>query len=208
MISECPDSELVQRAKAGDLEAFEALTARYEQRVYSLAMRILRHEHDAEDVTQQTFLSALENLTGFRGDASFSTWLLRIASHAALKIIRKRRGVEMISLDEATEPDAADKIPHPEFIADWKQSPEQLVEQREIQGLLDEALARLDAKHRMVFLLRDVEGLSIRETAEALELSEANTKVRLLRARLQLRELLTEKLGDPETQLVRSHEHS
>ena len=207
MIPEPPDSDLVERAKAGDLDAFETLMARYEQRVYSLAMRILRHEHDAEDITQQTFLSALENLKGFRGDASFSTWLLRIASHAALKIIRKRRGLEMVSLEEATEPGDADKIPHPQYIADWKESPEELVERREIRGLLDEALARLDEKHRMVFLLRDVEGVSIRETAEALELSEANIKVRLLRARLQLRELLTQKLGDPAKQLVRSHEH-
>jgi RNA polymerase sigma-70 factor, ECF subfamily len=205
MIPEPPDSDLVDRAKAGDLDAFESLTARYEQRVYSLAMRILRHKQDAEDVTQQTFLSALENLDGFRGEARFSTWLLRIASHAALKIIRKRQGLRTVSLEEATEPNEADKIPHPEYIADWKQT--ELVERREIQGLLDEALARLDEKHRMVFLLRDVEGLSVRETAEALELSEANTKVRLLRARLQLRELLTQKLGDPAKQLTRSHEH-
>jgi RNA polymerase sigma-70 factor, ECF subfamily len=205
MIPEPPDSDLVDRAKAGDLDAFESLTARYEQRVYSLAMRILRHKQDAEDVTQQTFLSALENLDGFRGEARFSTWLLRIASHAALKIIRKRQGLRTVSLEEATEPNEADKIPHPEYIADWKQT--ELVERREIQGLLDEALARLDEKHRMVFLLRDVEGLSVRETAEALELSEANIKVRLLRARLQLRELLTQKLGDPAKQLTRSHEH-
>jgi RNA polymerase sigma-70 factor, ECF subfamily len=205
MIPEPTDIDWVDRAKAGDLDAFESLTARYEQRVYSLAMRILRHKQDAEDVTQQTFLSALENLDGFRGEARFSTWLLRIASHAALKIIRKRQGLRTVSLEEATEPNEADKIPHPEYIADWKQT--ELVERREIQGLLDEALARLDEKHRMVFLLRDVEGLSVRETAEALELSEANTKVRLLRARLQLRELLTQKLGDPAKQLTRSHEH-
>ena len=82
---ETPDTDLVQRAQAGDLDAFEALATRHEQRVYSLAMRMLRQEQDAEDVTQQTFLSALENLDGFRGEANFSTWLLRIASHAALK---------------------------------------------------------------------------------------------------------------------------
>ena len=207
MASELSDTELVERAKAGDLAAFETLTARHEQRIYSLAMRILRHEQDAEDVTQQTFLSVLENLNSFRGEASFLTWLLRIASHAALKVIRKRRGLDTVSLEEATEPADADRIPHPEFIADWKQSPEQLVERREIRALLDEALAQLDEKHRMVFLLRDMEGLSIRETAEALQLSEANTKVRLLRARLQLRELLTQKLGDPAAQWIRSHEH-
>ena len=206
---ETADLELVQRAKAGDLEAFEALATRHEQRVYSLAMRMLRQEQDAEDVTQQTFLSALENLGGFRGEASFSTWLLRIATHAALKIIRKRKGLDVISLEEATEPaDHSDTIPHPEFIADWRQSPEQLVQTREIGRLLDEALAELDEKHRLVFLLRDVEGLSIKETAETLGLSEANTKVRLLRARLQLRERLTRTLGDPKTQIVRSHRHA
>ena len=205
---ETTDAELVQRAKAGELDAFEKLTTRHEQRVYSLAMRILQQEQDAEDVTQQAFLSALENLDGFRGEASFSTWLLRITSHAALKVIRKRKGLETVSLEAATEAsEDFDSVPQPEFIADWRQSPEQLVQKHEIQRLLDEALARLGEKHRLVFLLRDVEGLSVRETAEALELSEANVKVRLLRARLQLREELTRVLGDPERQLVQSHHH-
>lgn len=208
-LPETTDGELVQLAKAGNLDAFEALANRHEQRVYSVAMRMLRQEQDAEDVTQQTFLSALEHLDGFRGDASFSTWLLRIASHAALKVIRKRKGLEMVSLEAATEAsDQHDSIPHPEFIADWRQSPEALVHQNEIQRLLDEALGQLDDKHRLVFLLRDVEGFSIRETAEALDLSEANTKVRLLRARLQLREQLTRKLGDPATRIKRgNHGH-
>jgi RNA polymerase sigma-70 factor (ECF subfamily) len=206
--SETSDPELVQRARAGELDAFEALTTRYEQRVYSLALRMLRQEQDAEDVTQQTFLSALENLKGFRGEASFVTWLFRIATHAALKVIRKRKGLEMVSLEAATEASEQDDfVPHPEFIADWRQSPEQLVHQNEIQRLLDEALGRLDEKHRLVFLLRDVEGLSIRETAEALGLSEANTKVRLLRARLQLREQLTQTLGNPATRIERGHHH-
>lgn len=205
--SEAGDAELVARAKAGELDAFEALTNRYEQRVYSLALRMLRQEQDAEDVTQQTFLSALENLGGFRGEAGFATWLLRIASHAALKVIRKRKGLNTVSLEEATEEaDGYDTIPHPEYIADWRQSPERLVQNNEIQRLLDDALANLDEKHRLVFLLRDVEGLSVKETSEALGLSEANTKVRLLRARLQLREQLTRTLGDPARQVVRSHD--
>src|SRR5664279_2282534 len=116
IISVTPDMELVGRAKKGDLDAFEALTNRYEQRVYSLAMRMLRQEQDAEDVTQQTFLSALENLAGFRGEASLLTWLLRIASHAALKIIRKRKGLDTVSLEAETEaPDSSGTIPHPEY---------------------------------------------------------------------------------------------
>jgi RNA polymerase sigma-70 factor (ECF subfamily) len=207
--SEVSDAELVARAKAGELDAFEALTSRYEQRVYSLGLRMLRQEQDAEDVTQQTFLSALENLSGFRGDASFATWLLRIATHAALKVIRKRKGLDTVSLEEMTEePDSYDAIPHPEYIADWRQSPEELVRKNETQRLLDDALATLDEKHRLVFLLRDVEGLSVKETAAALSLSEANTKVRLLRARLQLREHLTRTLGDPGRRVARSqHDH-
>jgi RNA polymerase sigma-70 factor (ECF subfamily) len=208
-IAVTPDVELVGRAKKGELDAFETLANRYEQRVYSLALRMLRQEQDAEDVTQQTFLSAMQNLGGFRGEASFSTWLLRIASHAALKVIRKRKGLDTTSLEEATEEeDSYGSIPHPEYIADWRQSPEELVRKNEIQRLLDDALAKLDEKHRLVFLLRDVEGLSVKEAAAALGLSEGNTKVRLLRARLQLREELTRTLGDPERRVVRTnHEH-
>ena len=203
------DTELVHAAKAGDLAAFEELTTRQERRIYSLAYRILQNPQDAEDVTQQTFLSAVENLASFREEASFATWLSRVATFAALKVIRKHKGLATVSLEAATEPrEDYDAIPHPEYIADWKQSPEQLVERNETQRLLDEALAQLDEKHRLVFVLRDVEGLSVRETAASLGLSEANVKVRLLRARLQLREHLTRTLGDPATRLVRGpHPH-
>src|SRR5690348_10153696 len=198
------DAVLVERARRGDLPAFEELTDRYESRVYSLAWRILRQQQDAEDVTQQTFLSALEALDGFRGEASFSTWLLRIATHAALKIIRKRQGLPMVSLEEATEPrEDGSPVPHPEYIADWRESPDALAHRKEVRQLLDEALQQLDEKHRLVFLLRDIEGLSVKEAAETLGLTEANTKVRLLRARLQLRESLTRVLGNPETRVIR-----
>ena len=203
------DADLVRGAKAGNLDAFEALANRHERQVYSLAFRMLHQEQDAEDVTQQTLLSALENLAGFRGEAVFSTWLLRIATHAALKVIRKRKGLDSVPLEETREGGAdSDAIPHPEYIADWRQSPEELVHRNEIRRLLDDALAQLDEKHRLVFLLRDVEELSVRETADALGLSEANTKVRLLRARLQLRERLTRTLGDPGRQAVQAHNHA
>ncbi len=203
------DAELVFRAQAGEIAAFEALTTRYESRVFSLALRMLRQQQDAEDVTQQTFLSALEHLNGFRGEASFATWLLRIAAHAALKVLRKRRGLEMVSLEAASEGgEGPERVPHPEFIADWRQSPEQLAQNREIGRLLETALDQLAERHRLVFLLRDVEGLSVKETAAALGLTEANVKVRLLRARLQLRELLTRTLGDPDRRIHRTHHHS
>ena len=201
-----PDAQLVTLAKAGELSAFEALMHRHERAAYSLARRMLQNEQDAEDVTQQAFLSAVEHLAGFREEASFKTWLLRIATHAALKVIRKRKGLDTVSLEEATEvSDNLDSIPHPDYIADWRQSPEQLVERNETRRLLDEALALLDEKHRLVFLLRDVEGMSVKETADALGLGESNVKVRLLRARLQLREHLTRTLGDPQTRIERGH---
>lgn len=207
MKPEQTDAELVRQAQAGNLEAFETLVGRHERAIYTLAMRLVQNPHDAEDVTQQTLLSALENLGGFRGEAAFGTWLRRIATHAALKVLRKRRGLDTVSLDAATEPGDDDTIPHPEYIADWREGPEQLVQRSETRRQIEEALARLDDKHRPVFVLRDVEGLSVRETAEALGLSEANVKVRLLRARLQLREYLTRLLGDPRKRVPAGHPH-
>lgn len=201
------DSALVSRARAGDLAAFEALVTRHERRVYALAFRILRNEHDAEDVTQQTFVSVLEHLDGFRGESSFSTWILRIATHAALKIIRKRQGLDTVSFEELGGGSAEGSgMPHPEFIADWRESPEHLVNRREARRLIDEALESLDEKHRLVFVLRDIEGLSVRETAGILGITEVNVKVRLLRARLQLRERLTRVFGDPDRRLA-PHAH-
>jgi len=203
------DAELVRRAQAGDSSAFEELTTRHERQVYTLVLRVLQNAHDAEDVTQTAFLSAIENLKSFRGDASFATWINRIATHAALKIIRKRKGLNTVSLEEATEPrEDYDSIPHPEYITDWKESPERLVELNETRRLLEDALVQLDEKHRLVFLLRDVEGLSVKETADELGLSQANVKVRLLRARLQLREHLTCVLGDPDRRVERAGHHT
>lgn len=203
--AEVPDTVLVTRAKGGDLNAFEALVTRHERGIYNLAYRMLGNQHDAQDVTQQTFMNALEHLAEFREESSFATWLYRIASNAALKLIRKRRGLDTVSLEQNTEPqEDTDRIPHPEYIADWKQTPDTLAQHAETREILERALAQLDEKHRLVFILRDVEGLSIKETADALGISEANVKVRLLRARLQLRELLTRAFGD-ESQALKHH---
>jgi len=196
------DAQLVARAKAGELQAFEELVKRHEQRAYTLSLRIVRHEQDAEDVTQQAFINALQHLAEFREESGFGTWLMRIATFAALKVIRKRRGLATVSLDEATTSDGdTEMLPHPEYIADWSQSPSDLAHNAEVRRILDTALEELDDKHRLVFVLRDIEGFSVRETAAALELSEANVKVRLLRARLQLRERLTKVFGDPKRAL-------
>ncbi|MDP3070838.1 MAG: sigma-70 family RNA polymerase sigma factor [Opitutaceae bacterium] len=193
-----PDDELVRRAQAGELAAFESLVTRHERRLYTLARRITRHEHDAQDVTQQAFLSALEHLAGFRGQAGFSTWLLRIGTHAALKVLRKRQGLPTVALGDNTEPPAGRETgSHPADLADWRESPGHLADKHETRRLVEAALNRLDEKHRLVFVLRDMEGMSVRETAVSLGLSEANVKVRLLRARLQLRDHLRPFFGVP-----------
>lgn len=197
-----PDAPDVSRARAGSYEAFERLVARHEGAVYALAVRITRRPEDAEDVVQQTFLSLLEHLDGFAGQSQFRTWLLRIATNHALKVLRKRRGLPTVSLDSGAQDDAA--LPHPQFIAPWREDPGQIAVRAETQQLLNDALEELDEKYRLVFILRDVEGLSTEDTAELLGLSIANVKVRLLRARLMLRERLTRSLGDPE-KLVSPH---
>ena len=191
------DQDLVRAARAGDQAAFEALVARHERRIYGLARRLTGSEEDAQDVTQQTFISALQHLAGFRGQAAFGTWLTTLAAHAAFKVLRRRRRLPTTSLDQAVAPDDDGHVPHPEFIADWRDTPDRLAQHAETRGLLDTAIAELDPSHRAVFLLRDVEGLPIKDTARALGISAPNVKVRLLRARLQLRERLTRAFGDP-----------
>jgi RNA polymerase sigma-70 factor, ECF subfamily len=188
-----PDLPLVHQARAGDFAAFEALVGRYESRVYRMARRIVTESHDAEEVVQETFLSVLEHLSAFREESSFSTWVLRIATNAALKLLRKRREHKTVSLGGD---DPNDPLPHPEFIAPWQEDPAELAQRGEIRQLLDEALGELEEKYRVVFVLRDLEELTTEETAESLKITPENVRIRLMRARLLLRERLTRTLGD------------
>jgi RNA polymerase sigma-70 factor (ECF subfamily) len=201
------DSELVSRAKAGDFGAFETLVSRHERRLYGVAMNILRRPQDAEDVVQSAFLGALEGLDTFRGEASFGTWISRIATFAAIKVLRKRKGLPVNRLDVPATENEDGLIQHPDFIADWREGPEQIAERKETRQILDEAIDALPEKHRLVFALRDVAEMSVKDTAEALGISEANVKVRLLRARLALREMLTKRFGD-ENRPLKAHRHA
>jgi RNA polymerase sigma-70 factor (ECF subfamily) len=201
------DTTLVARAKAGDYDAFEQLVSRHERRVYTLAMHIIRQSEDAEDVVQTTFLSVLEHLADFREQASFATWVTRIALNTALKLLRRRQGLNHVSLDQATAENEEGYIPHPEYIADWRDDPVKMVEQRELQHILAEAMDILPEKQHVVFVLRDVVGMNVKETATALGISTANVKVRLLRARLALRETLTRVFGDERRRVFRAHRH-
>jgi RNA polymerase sigma-70 factor (ECF subfamily) len=176
--------------------------------VYGLTFRILQHAQDAEDATQQTFLALIEHMADFREDSSVATWVLKIATNNALKILRKKRTVKMVSMTDLTPEDSYSDIPHPEFIAPWSQTTDEIVQQAEVHAELEQALLELDDKYRLVFVLRDVEGLSVRETAQALDLTESTVKVRLLRARLALRERLTQKFGDQTRVMRPDHNHS
>ncbi len=201
------DRDLVRSAKRGDFDAFDALVRRHEQRIFSLALRIVRQRQDAEEVVQQTFLSVVEKIADFREEARFATWLTRIATNHALALLRKRAVRHTVPLaDDRREESYAD-VPHPEYIAQWRETPEQIAGRRETRQLLADALDQLDEKYRLVFLLRDVEGLSIEETAHALDISVSNVKIRLLRARLMLRERLTREFGDESTRVSPDHKH-
>jgi RNA polymerase sigma-70 factor (ECF subfamily) len=202
-----PDEALVRAARAGDLSAYEELATRHERRIYTLALRITGSIEDAQDVTQQAFVNAMDHLDTFRGAAAFGTWITRIAANTALKVLRKRRGLPTVSLDAATAPDDDGRIPHPEYVAEWRDTPDRLADLRETRALIDAAVAALDEKSRAVFLLRDAEGLSVKEAARALGMTEANVKVRLMRARLALREKLTRAFGDPARRLETGHSH-
>ncbi len=178
---------LVRAAKAGDISAFEQLVRRYDRNVFRIAQHITQNREDAEDVVQDAFLKAYENLKNFQEQSKFYTWLVRIAVNEALMRLRRRRPERMVSLDEdvKTEEDSM-----PREVADWTPNPEQQYSQEELRDILTRTIQGLPSSFRTVFVLRDVEGLSTEETAEALGLSIPAVKSRLLRARLQLRERL------------------
>ena len=201
------DRPLVQRAKSGDFEAFELLVSKYERRLFSVALRIVGRQHDAEEVVQQTFVSVIEHLADFREQSKFYTWLMRIGTNHALALVRKRAVRATVPLADDRSGDSYAEVPHPEYIAQWTETPEEIASRGETRRLLSEAMDELDEKYRLVFVLRDVQGLSTAETAEALGISVSNVKVRLLRARLMLRERLTRVFGDEATRLVPGHDH-
>jgi RNA polymerase sigma-70 factor (ECF subfamily) len=179
---------LVRAAKAGDMQAFEELVKRYDRNVFRIVQHITQNREDAEDVVQDAFLKAYRNLEQFQEQSKFYTWLVRIAVNEALMKLRRRRPERMISLDQDVE---TEEDSMPREVADWSPNPEQQYTQAELRDILSRTIQGLPAGFRMVFVLRDVEGLSTEEAAEALGLSVPAVKSRLLRARLQLRERLS-----------------
>ena len=188
---ETREQELIRRIQSGEPEKFYELIRPLERRVYAAAFAILRNPADAEDAAQEAMLKAFANLRQFRGEARFSTWLIQIAVNEA-RMRRRKDHADVI--EPIGEREDADGVYTTREFADWREIPSEALERREVRDLLLEALASLGSKYREVFVLRDVQHLSIAEVSENLGISTASVKTRLLRARLMLRDLLAPKL--------------
>jgi RNA polymerase sigma-70 factor, ECF subfamily len=179
------DLVLVDRVSAGERRAFEPLVRRHERRVFRVTLAILGNVEDAEEAMQDTFLKAFRHLDQFRRDAQFTTWLTRIAVNAAIEMRKSRKNFVPLSESEGPEEQFL-----PRHYEPWKSNPEQLYGKQEIHRIVEEAIQALPEIYRQAFVLRDVEGLSAEDAAEALGLTVPALKSRLLRGRLMMRERL------------------
>ncbi len=179
--------------QAGDPAEFSRLMDTYSAQIYRLALKMLSDENDAEDVLQETFIKAYRSLPSFEGRSSLSTWLYRIATNEALMVLRKRKPQEALESDR--QEDDEEEVGEIQIV-DWCCMPERELLSTESRQFLDQAMEKLSPALKVVFLLRDVQGLSIKETADVLEVSEAAVKTRLLRARMQLRDELSTYFGE------------
>ncbi len=184
-IEETP--ELIQAARDGDRKVQSKLVTLYSSRIYNLGLRMLRNNEDAEDMLQETFITAFQKIHTFKGKSSFYTWIYRIGVNIALGKLRKQARMKISY--SIQEPDFENL--HGMKISEWPEYIETKVSDDEFKIALKAGLDDLDEKYRSVFVLRDLEELSTTKTAEILELSESNVKVRLMRARLFLRDRMT-----------------
>ncbi len=185
------DQALIEKINAGDYQAFESLVNLYEGKVYRLAIRMLRNQEDAEDALQETFLQVYRGLKSFEGRSNFSTWLFRLATNVCLMKIRHRETEPptMLPLEDYLPQHEEGDLPS---IQAWPEKPEQILLTKESREKMMEALEKLPADYRAVFILRDMEGFSNAETGEALGISVAAVKSRLHRARIALRGMLAD----------------
>jgi RNA polymerase sigma-70 factor, ECF subfamily len=182
------EAALIARVLAGENEAFYGLGETEETEIYTAAYSILGNEADAEEVSQEAVLKAYTHLARFRAEAKFSTWIIQIALNEARMKLRKDRRKLYESLGDTREDQDGDYVP--KDYADWREIPSETLQQKELRHALARALASLAPKYREVFVLRDVQKLSIAETAKMLGITESSVKTRLLRARLQMRDAL------------------
>jgi RNA polymerase sigma-70 factor (ECF subfamily) len=179
---------LIGRILAGENELFMELVRPYQKLVYSMAVSIMKSEHDAEDVSQESLFKAFKNLSQFRGECKFSTWVIQITLNEARHRIRKKQRSAEDSVDCGFENEDGDYVPID--LADWREIPSEALQRKELRDALHNAISDLKPIYRDVLILRDIEHLSVAETAELLKISESSVKTRLLRARLQVRDAL------------------
>jgi RNA polymerase sigma-70 factor, ECF subfamily len=187
------DAALIGRILSGERELFHELVRPYEKSVYLAAYAILQNEHDAEDAAQEAVLKALKNLSNFRAESKFSTWLISITINEARGRLRHARVLKMESLDTPQQDEEG--APVPAVISDWREVPSQALERKELREMLQAAVSSLPEIYRETVLLRDIEELSIAETAAVLGVREGVVKTRLLRARLMLQKILAPQLA-------------
>lgn len=180
------EKELLGRLKAGDRGAFAEMVEQHSPRIFNLALRMMEDPAEAEEILQETFLRAAKHIGSFRGQSSLGTWLYRIGTNLALMRLRRNRPVS-ISLDDTAEEYVAPLLP----VEEWSDRPESELLNREAREEMQRAILDLPDTLRIVFVLRDIEGLSTAETADVLDLSISAVKSRLLRARLALRDDLS-----------------
>ena len=183
------EAVLVSGAQTGSAESFAVLVKQYERQIYRLSKIVTGNQEDAEDALQETFLKAYKNLGQFRGESRFYTWLVRIAINEAVAKLRSRDSYTWVSLDEPIGSDESGAAPRE--IRDWRDNPEECYNQTELREILSKVLQDLETPLRIVFVLRDVEGLSCEETAVVTGLSVPAVKSRSMRARLKLRKKLS-----------------
>jgi RNA polymerase sigma-70 factor, ECF subfamily len=176
---------------AGDIQLYHELIRPYERGVYVMALSYMKNEADAEDVAQEAIVRAFRKLYSFRSESRFSTWLISIAVNEARTRLRRHALVRMESLDQLPD---EDKSLSPALLRDWREIPSEAIERDEVRKLIQQAVDQLPDIYREVFLLRDVEELSINEAAEVLKISIPSVKVRLHRARLMLQKQLAPQL--------------
>ena len=182
------EADLIARIKAGDRNIFYELIQPYQRTVYAAAYSVLGNPTDAEDAAQEAFLKALTHIGQFRSEAKFSTWLVQITLNEARLRRRKERKGLYSSIDEGAQDDDGEYFPID--YADWREIPSETLQRKELKQALERALAALKPIYREVLILRDVQHMSIAETAAALEITEPSVKTRLLRARLMMRDAL------------------
>jgi RNA polymerase sigma-70 factor, ECF subfamily len=185
------EAQMIASILAGDPQQFHQLIRPYERSVYVMALSMLRNEADAEDAAQEACLKAYRSLANFRADSKFGTWLISITLNVARNRLRRNRLMHMESLDIPSEEDGHVS---PALLRDWREVPLEILERAEVRQILRRAIAALPEIYREVFLLRDVEELSIKEAAQALRVSDSVVKVRLHRARTMLQKTLAPEL--------------